>query len=81
MKLNKNALLFVLSLLVLGAFVFWQSYLFLTLFRQDISCGGDYSYDVSCPFGSYCASLGLGPIAGGVCRPWLWPIFKAFTSG
>ncbi len=33
------------------------------------SCGGDWSYDVECPAGTYCKDLGQGPLAGGKCAP------------
>lgn len=33
------------------------------------SCGGDWSYDVECPPGTYCKDLGKGPLAGGICTP------------
>lgn len=36
---------------------------------KSISCGGDWSYNVKCPLGTYCKPLNQGPLAGGVCTP------------
>jgi len=43
-----------------------------------MACGGDWSYAVKCPFGSSCRSLGKGPMAGGICKPWLSSVFVIF---
>lgn len=58
----------------IGIFFFWQ----FSLQRKSISCGGDWSYSVHCPFGTYCRSLGISPGAGGLCTPFL-PFFKIPT--
>lgn len=56
----------------------WQYSLHQKLSETDMSCGGDWSYAVKCPLGSYCRSLGQGPLAGGLCKPWLSPVFEVF---
>lgn len=40
---------------------------------NDINCNGDFSYKTKCPFGSFCKSLDQGPMAGGICRPFVFP--------
>jgi len=45
----------------------------------NISCGGDWSYNVKCPVGSYCKSLNQGPMAGGICTPYLAGFFRLFN--
>src|SRR3972149_6621591 len=63
--------------LVIAIFVGWQY----RQYRQDgSSCGGDWSYGVKCPLGTYCRSLNMGPLAGGVCQPYLSPLFNLFSS-
>ena len=41
--------------------------------KVPTSCGGDWSHEARCPFGTFCKSLGQGPMAGGLCRPFLFP--------
>jgi len=62
----------VVILLLIGAVLVttWQLFLGFQLSHNQISCGGDWSYNVSCPLGSYCKSLNEGPLAGGVCTPY-----------
>jgi len=52
---------------IAGIFFFWQ----FSLQQNQISCGGDWSYSVRCPFGTYCRSIGRSPQAGGLCTPFL----------
>jgi len=79
---NKSSILILLIILgiflslILVIFVVWQYNHYNNL--SDVSCGGDWSYNVKCPLGSYCASLNQGPYAGGICRPFLAPIFGVF---
>jgi len=65
---------------VLGLFNLWQYNLYQRLSETDMSCGGDWSYNVQCPIGSYCRSLGQGPLAGGLCKPILSPLFDIFSK-
>ncbi len=52
-------------------FIFWQ--FFLLIKNRNVSCGGDWSYNVKCPVGTFCRPLEQGPLSGGVCRPFLFP--------
>lgn len=76
---NKKFLTIILSLTILIIFLiglqYWQ---YQNL--KNISCGGDYSYKVKCPIGTYCRSLNMGPYAGGVCTPYLFGLTDFFTS-
>lgn len=76
MKNLKFLLLALPTVLVIG-FSFWQY----KLARKSYpSCGGDWSYGIKCPFGTFCASLGQGPFVGGLCRPWLATIVKRWQA-
>lgn len=76
---SRMTLILVLGLfVVLGVAIFWQYNLHQTLSQTDMACGGDWSYTVKCPPGSSCRSLGEGPLAGGVCKPWLSAVFGIF---
>lgn len=68
----------VVLAIVLGTVVFWQYNLHQKLSVTDVACGGDWTYMVKCPFGSYCRSLGQGPLAGGLCKSWLSSVFEIF---
>lgn len=57
----------LIIVLIVGIILFWQ----FSLQRKSISCGGDWSYNVRCPLGTYCRSLGQSPQAGGLCTPYL----------
>lgn len=76
MKLKILVPVVVLGLAVLIGL--WQYNLYQNLSQTDMACGGDWSYMATCPFGSYCHSLGQGPLAGGVCKPWLSAVFGIF---
>lgn len=75
-KMSK--LLIIIFLVVLVIFGLWQYFLHQRLFSTNISCGGDWSYMVKCSLGSYCQSLGQGPLAGGLCKAWLSSVFERF---
>ncbi len=49
----------------------WQLLLSVRLNNYLVSCGQDWSYQVTCPLGSYCKNLGRGPLVGGICTPYL----------
>jgi len=68
----------IVLVVVFGISIFWQYNLYQKLSQTDMGCGGDWTYMVKCPFGSYCRSLGQGPLAGGACRPWLSSVFEIF---
>lgn len=72
--------LFLFLIFVLGLFSLWQYNLYQRLSETDTSCGGDWSYKVQCPIGSYCRSLSQGPLAGGLCKPILFPLFNIFSK-
>ncbi len=63
-----------------GLFAFWQLNLFKWLESRAVSCGGDWSYNARCPLGTFCRSIGRGPLAGGKCKPWLYPVLKNFIT-
>ena len=66
----KQKSLLLLLLVVLTVIVFSRYFLNSSrVLNQTISCGGDWSYDVKCPLGTYCKSLNQGPLAGGICTP------------
>ncbi|MCL5970263.1 MAG: hypothetical protein M1450_02040 [Patescibacteria group bacterium] len=65
----KKIILFFGVLLLI--FVTFQYYQAKTL--KPISCGGDFSYNVKCPAGTYCPSSGIGP-HGSYCTPYLFPV-------
>lgn len=65
---------------VLGLFSLWLYNLYQRLSETDMSCGGDWSYNVQCPIGSYCRSSGQGLLAGGLCKPILSPLFDIFSG-
>ncbi len=75
-----SKVILVVVLVAFGIFVFWQYSLHQKLSETDMSCGGDWSYAVKCPLGSSCRSLGQGPLAGGLCKPWLSSVFESFES-
>jgi len=68
--------LLLIFFLGLGLLTFWQFNLFKWLELRSVSCGGDWSYDVRCPIGSFCQSIGHGRLAGGKCKVWLHPVMK-----
>ena len=61
-------------------FVSWQFFLHNQAVNQPVSCGGDWSYNVKCNTGTSCKSLGEGPLAGGVCEPYLSPLFEKLST-
>ena len=69
-------ILIAIVVLIVGGVFAWQYWQFKTIPSQ--SCGGDFSYNIQCPFGTYCKSLGQGPFAGGICTSYLAPLFEAF---
>lgn len=78
-KQNIWKLIFVF-IFIFWLFSLWQYSIYQKLSKIDISCGGDWSYNVQCPIGSYCQSLGIGPLAGGLCKPFLSPLFDVFNK-
>ena len=48
--------------------ILWQLLIDLTLEKKPISCGGDWSYGVSCPMGATCVMGSINPLAGGTCQ-------------
>ncbi|MDO8633436.1 MAG: hypothetical protein Q7K38_02740 [Candidatus Wildermuthbacteria bacterium] len=75
MAFSKIWILIAIVVLMGGGVFAWQYWQFKTVPLQ--SCGGDFSYNTQCPFGTYCKSLGQGPFAGGICTSYLAPLFKA----
>lgn len=65
---------------VFGLFSLWQYNLYQRLSETDMSCGGDWSYNVQCPIGSHCRSSGQGPLGGGLCKSILSPLFDVFSE-
>lgn len=80
MKKQNIVILTLVLIAVFGLFSLWQYSIYQKLSKTDMSCGGDWSYNVGCPFGSYCQSLGQGPSAGGLCKPSLSPMFDVFDK-
>ena len=80
MKKQNIVALALVFISVFGLFSLWQYDIYQKLSKTDMSCGGDWSYNVRCPVGSYCQSLGQGPLAGGLCKPFLSPIFDVFNK-
>jgi hypothetical protein len=70
--LKALSLVTIVALMIFGL---WQRGLHQKLFAK-MSCGGDWSYLNKCPYGSYCRSLKQGPLAGGLCKAWLTPLFE-----
>ena len=64
-----------LIVLIVVVFVVIQFQQYRQYQQQRISCRGDFSYDVQCPLGTTCQTLGQGPTAGGLCKPYLSPLF------
>jgi len=80
-SIQMKSKIFVFAALVLLILIsLWQYALHYKLSQTDMACGGDWSYGVKCPFGSYCSSLGQGPLAGGICKPWLSSVFGIFEG-
>lgn len=80
MKNLKFLLLTLPTVLIIG-FSFWQY----KLARKSYpSCGGDFSYWVKCPLGTYCGSIAKDPLrcplCGGYCKPWLTAIFRGLEN-
>lgn len=69
----------VLAIFFLLIIVF-VSFQYLQYNQSPASCGGDWNYGVKCPLGTSCRSLNKGPLAGGLCQPYLSPVFDRFFS-
>jgi len=80
MKRQNIVALVLGSIFIFGLIALWQYDTHQQLSKTDMSCGGDWSYNVRCPVGSYCQSLGQGPLAGGLCKPFLSPFFGMFKK-
>jgi len=80
MKRQNIVALVLGSIFIFGLIALWQYDTHQQLSKTDMSCGGDWSYNVRCPVGSYCQSLGQGPLAGGLCKPFLSPFFSMFKK-
>lgn len=80
MKKQNIRILVIALIFILGVFGFWQFNLYQKFSKETLSCGGDWSYNVRCPIGSYCQSLGQGPLAGGLCKPFLSTLFNVFSK-
>lgn len=80
MKKQNITVLVLLFIFVLGLLSLWQYSIYQKLSKIDMSCGGDWSYNARCPIGSYCQSLGQGPLGGGICKPLTSPIFDIFIN-
>lgn len=78
MKKQNIRILVIALIFIFGVFGFWQFSLYQRFSKGTLSCGGDWSYNVQCPIGSYCQSLGQGPLAGGLCKSFLSPLFDVF---
>jgi len=80
MKKQIILVLILLLIFIIGLFSLWQFSLYQRFSKETLSCGGDWSYNVRCPIGTYCQSLGQGPLAGGLCKPFLSPLFDIFNK-
>ena len=83
MKKQIILVLAVLLIFIIGLFGLWQFNLYQRFSKETLSCGGDWSYNIQCPIGSYCQSLRQGPLVGGLCKPFflsLFDIFKKFEK-
>lgn len=60
---------------VLGTFGLWQFGVHRSLSEKPISCGGDWTFGVKCPTGSYCGfqDVDIGLLGGGTCK--ILPLF------
>lgn len=69
--MTKNLLIIIIGGLlihvVIVLFFLWQ-YNFNSI--GDLSCSGDWSYDVKCPFGTVCVESGHA-LEGGTCKSWI----------
>jgi len=78
---NQNVwILILVCVFVFGLFGLWQFNLYQKLSKTGASCGGDWSYNVQCPLGSYCCSLKQGPLVGGLCKPFIFSILDIFSK-
>lgn len=67
-KTSKIIVLISCSILILlSSFFIWQSSLGK---KHGNGCGGDWNYDVQCPFGTSCTEV-ANPLEGGSCKPWI----------
>lgn len=82
MKKQNVLVLISVFIFIFGLFSLslWQYSLYQRLSKATLSCGGDWSYNVRCPIGSYCQSMGQGPLAGGLCKPFLSTLFDIFNK-
>jgi len=69
--MGKRLIIFLIFIVLVGGFVYWQYTVSKSLGNKTVSCGGDFSYMMKCPVGTYCKSLGQGPGAGGICSPYV----------
>ncbi len=65
-------------LIIIGLFILWQLSLYRYLSKKPLSYGGDWSYRVKCPTGTFCEREDKQPLAGGPCKPFLTPLFDIF---
>jgi len=82
-KFMRKQIIFVFVMLlifIIGLFSLWQFGLYQRFSKEALSCGGDWSYNVQCPIGSYCQSMGQGPLVGGLCKPILSSLFNIFAK-
>ena len=78
---KQNIWILVLALIfVFGIFSVWQFSIYQESSQETLSCGGDWSYNVKCPIGFYCQSLGQEQLVGGLCRPLLSPLFDILNE-
>lgn len=78
--MKTSYILTAITIVVICAFGTWQYRLHQKLSNPPISCGGDFTYNVKCEFGSSCKSLDQGQLAGGYCKAWLSGIFRDETE-
>ncbi len=65
--------------LVIG--VLWQYNLVKNLNENKVACGGDWSYSIKCPFGSFCQPTDKRKkLIGGFCQAWLIKIYPATSQ-
>lgn len=65
LKLLLSLVLIIVLVIVIAKYFVNSSY----VSQRTMGCGGDFSYDVKCPIGTYCKSLNQGPLHGGICTP------------
>ncbi len=59
------------AMVCLVGVLLWQKLLASSLETDPVNCGGDFSYIVKCPAGSFCKMNKSDPLGGGYCTPYM----------